>query len=98
MLKVMFSLIKKTVLLMRLQFNNSKPTHKIVNKTIDARRGNNMPINTGASFRFATYTSFVLTQNRIKNLGLLFVSHLSRVLQGIILSRKEKQTNRCMTL
>ena len=33
-----------------------------------------------------------------KNLGLLFVSHLSRVLQGIILSRKEKQTNKCMTL
>ena len=33
-----------------------------------------------------------------KNLGLLFVSHLSRVLQGIILSRKEKQANKCMTM
>ena len=57
-----------------------------------------MPIKTGASYRFAAYTSFVPTQNRIKNLGLMFVSHLSRVLQGIILSRKEKQTNKCMTL
>ena len=57
-----------------------------------------MPINTGASYRFAAYKSFVPTQNRIKNLGLLFVSHLSRVRQAIILSRKEKQTNKCMTL
>ena len=31
-----------------------------------------MPINTGASYRFAAYTSFVPTQNRIKNLGLSF--------------------------
>ena len=57
-----------------------------------------MPINTGASYPLTAYTSFVPTQNRIKNLGLLFVSHLSRVPQGIILSRKEKQTNKCMTL
>ena len=34
-----------------------------------------MPINTGAFYRFAAYTSFVLTQNRIKNLG--FVVRLS---------------------
>ena len=57
-----------------------------------------MPVNTGASYRFAAYTSVVPKQNRIKNLVLLFVSHLSRVLQGIILCRKEKQTNKCMTL
>ena len=57
-----------------------------------------MPINTGAFYRFAACTSLMPTQNRIKNLGLLFVSHLSRVLQGIILSRKEIQTNKCMTL
>ena len=57
-----------------------------------------MPINTGAFYRFAACTSLMPTQNRIKNLGLLFVSHLSRVLQGIILSQKEIQTNKCMTL
>ena len=84
---------------MRLQFNNFKPTQKkIVNETC-ASKYCNMPINTGAFYYpFAAHTSFVPTPNRIQNLGLLFVSHLSRVLQGIILSRKEKQTNNCMIL
>ena len=54
-----------------------------------------MPVNTGASYRFAAYTSFVPTQNRIKNLVLLFVSHLSRGFTRNYLMPKRK-TNKQM--